>query len=88
MTGLRRNEMASLVPASFNIPARSVVVAAENTKAKKTAVLPLTRKMLPDLEKWLHGKESRQNNLITILISGTRWPCRMQPPFKGLSLGI
>lgn len=56
MTGLRRSEIASLVPASFDIPARSVVVTAENTKAKKTAILPLTRKMLPDLEKWLCGK--------------------------------
>ena len=35
-----------------------------------------------------HPKESRQNNLIMFSISGTRRPCRMQPPFKGLNLGM
>jgi hypothetical protein len=34
------------------------------------------------------GKVSRQNNLTNFWDLGTRRPCRMQPPFKGLSLGL
>ena len=34
-----------------------------------------------------YTKGSRQNNLISFWGSGTRRPCRMQPPFKGLNLG-
>jgi len=33
-------------------------------------------------------KDSRQNNLTIFLVSVTRRPCRMQPPFKGLNLGL
>ncbi len=47
--------MAALVPASFNLANRTVTVAAAYTKAKITAVLPLNKAMIPDLQKWLAG---------------------------------
>lgn len=55
MTGLRRGELAALEPSSFDLATRTVTVAAAYTKAKVTAVLPLTRVMIPDLQKWLAG---------------------------------
>ena len=53
MTGLRRGELASLEPSSFNLATRTVTVEAAYTKAKITAVLPLSKAMIPDLENWL-----------------------------------
>jgi len=55
MTGLRRGELAALEPSSFDLATRTVTVAAAYTKAKVTAVLPLNRAMIPDLQKWLAG---------------------------------
>jgi integrase len=55
MTGLRRGELAALEPSSFDMTTRTVTVAAAYTKAKVRAVLPLSRTMIPDLQKWLTG---------------------------------
>jgi integrase len=56
MTGLRRKEVGSLRPESFDLQARKVFVSSKRTKNKKAATLPLPPKMVEDLTKWLRGK--------------------------------
>jgi integrase len=56
MTGLRRGEIATLTPKSFDLAAKKVVVGAEDTKNGKEANLPLPKAMIADLKKWLVGK--------------------------------
>ena len=56
MTGLRRGEIATLTPKSFDLVAKKVVVGAGDTKNGKEAKLPLPKAMVADLEKWLTGK--------------------------------
>jgi len=56
MTGLRRGELASLTPESFDWGGRTVVVEAAYTKDSKKAVQPLNKAMIPDLKKWVAGK--------------------------------
>ena len=56
MTGLRRGELATLTPKSFDWENSSVTVPAAYTKNKETAVLPLPRRLAADLEEWLAGK--------------------------------
>jgi integrase len=56
MTGLRRKEIATATPKSFNLVARTIFVEDEDTKNGKEANLPLPKAMVADLKKWLIGK--------------------------------
>ena len=57
MTGLRKNELASLTPRSFqldNTPP-TLVVEAASSKHRRKDVLPLHPELVPMLREWLHG---------------------------------
>jgi integrase len=56
MTGLRRKEIATATPKSFDLTARKIFVKDEDTKNHKMAELPLPKAMVADLRKWLTGK--------------------------------
>ena len=56
MTGLRRGEISTLTPKSFDLVARKVFVRSADTKNKQEADLPLPAKMVEDLKVWLAGK--------------------------------
>ena len=62
MTGLRRAEMASLTPQSFDLKAEQPIlqVKAGCSKHRKTDVLPLHPDLLALLRDWLRGMESRE----------------------------
>ena len=57
MTGLRRGELASLSPASFDLesPQPTVTVEAACSKHRRTDVLPLHPDLVAMLRVWLHG---------------------------------
>jgi integrase len=57
-TGLRRGELASLVPESFSLMSvvPAVTVQASHTKNKRIAVQPIARDLLPMLQRWLDTK--------------------------------
>lgn len=58
-TGLRRNELSSLLPSSFRLDADPphVVVAAENTKNRREALQPLPSFLTDELRSYLQGRE-------------------------------
>lgn len=56
-TGLRRKELAALTPESFDLEAKTLVVPAAYTKAKKMAVQPLNSGLVASLEPWLAEKQ-------------------------------
>lgn len=57
-TGLRRNELGSLTPASFRLDADPSTVTVEGTRTKnrRTAVLPVRADVAAGLRAWLPGK--------------------------------
>jgi integrase len=57
-SGLRRDELGSLVPASFQLDADPPTVTVEGkwTKNRKTATIPLRQDVAAELRKWLRGK--------------------------------
>ena len=57
-TGLRRNELGSLTPESFDLEANPPVVTlgAAHTKNRKVAALPLRRDLAAQLVEWLRGR--------------------------------
>ena len=59
LTGLRRKEIASLTPESFNLDAAppTVTVAAACSKHRRTDVLPLHAEFVPILRSWLAGAD-------------------------------
>jgi len=58
-TGLRRDELGVLTPASFNLAAEPPVVTVEGafTKNGKLATLPLRRDLADCLQEWLRGRK-------------------------------
>ena len=60
LTGLRRSELASLTPASFNLAATqpTVTVSAACSKHRRTDVLPLHPELFALLPGWLAGMKS------------------------------
>ena len=59
-TGLRRKEIASLTPMSFNLTDNppTLTIQAGNSKHRKKDVLPLHPELVNILSEWLDGKES------------------------------
>jgi integrase len=57
-SGLRRNELGSLTPESFQLDANPPTVTVEGlwTKNRKTAVLPLRQEVASELREWLRDK--------------------------------
>jgi integrase len=57
-TGLRRNELGSLTPESFQLDANPPTVTVEGawTKNRKTATLPLRQDVASELREWLRDK--------------------------------
>jgi integrase len=57
-SGLRRNELGSLTPESFQLDADPPTVTVEGvwTKNRKTATLPLRQDLAAELREWLRGK--------------------------------
>lgn len=57
-TGLRRNELGSLTPESFQLDLDPPTVTAEGvwTKNRKTAILPVRQDIANELREWLRGK--------------------------------
>ena len=62
MTGLRKNELASLTPASFDFDASppTLTVQAAFSKHRRKDVLPLHVDLAAALPKWFHGRERSQ----------------------------
>jgi integrase len=56
LTGYRRGELASLVPASFDLVRKTVTVQAAYTKNGQQAVQPLNSKLVEQLRPWLQDK--------------------------------
>lgn len=61
-TGLRRNELGSLTPTSFQLDATPPTVTVEGTRTKnrKTAVLPLRQDVTSELREWLRDRPQGQ----------------------------
>lgn len=61
-TGLRRKELASLTPVSFDLKSvqPTVTVAAACSKHRRTDVLPLHPHLLKSLSAWLHGMKPNE----------------------------
>jgi integrase len=57
MTGLRRNEIASLTPRSFALEASppTITVEAAASKHRRKDVLPLHPEFVPQLREWIAG---------------------------------
>jgi integrase len=57
-SGLRRNELGSLTPESFQFDTEPPIVTVEGkwTKNRKTAILPLRQDLAAELREWLRGK--------------------------------
>jgi integrase len=57
-TGLRRNELGSLTPETFQLDTDLPTVTVEGTwtKNRKTAILPLRQDLAAELQEWLRGK--------------------------------
>jgi integrase len=57
-TGLRRNELGSLTPESFQLDTQPPIVTVEGkwTKNRKTAILPLRQDLAAELRAWLRSK--------------------------------
>ena len=57
MTGLRKNELASLTPRSFQLDATppTLIVEAASSKHRRKDVLPLHPELVPMLREWLRG---------------------------------
>ncbi len=62
LTGLRRSELASLTPASFDLdsPQPTVTVAAACSKHRRTDVLPLHQELVSLMRQWLVGVRADQ----------------------------
>ncbi len=62
LTGLRRSEIASLTPQSFDLdsPQPTVTVAAACSKHRRTDVLPLHRDLALSMRQWLVGVKAGQ----------------------------
>ncbi len=62
MTGLRRKELASLTPRSFDLVAKQPILTVEaaSSKRRRLDVLPLHPELVPMLKEWLKGHPEDQ----------------------------
>ncbi len=90
-TGLRRNELGSLVPESFSLTSEpyTVTLAGAFTKNGKVAVLPLRRDLAEELREWLRGKKLGQvlfpvkDKQINLVIRGDLEAAGIPPVVEG-----
>lgn len=64
LTGLRASEIVSLTPFNFDFSAGYFSIAATNTKAKKSATLPIHARLRIELKNWIEARGLKSHDRI------------------------